>query len=65
MTQKAKKWLYRSSKQYDGRGFLIEEKDGGIAGSLAGLGFIKRDASMSKYQITLEGQEWIKNQGVK
>jgi len=72
--QKAKRWLYQANKQYDGSGFPVQKRDGGIAGSLVGLGFIKRGVKLKRpsgyidqnqYQITPEGQEWIKNQGVK
>ncbi len=67
---KSKQWLYGKTRR-DSK-FLINGLEGGYAGSLVGLGFIKRGVKhpsghidQDQYKITPEGQEWIKNQGVK
>lgn len=53
MTQKAKHWLFKKSER-----FTINPRDGGIVGSLIGLGFAKR-IGLVEYEITRKGKEWV------
>lgn len=58
MTQKAK----RSLKEWlDGRQVLSPPSyyTGGTLGSLAGLGYIKREGKSQNYTITEAGEDWL------
>lgn len=53
MTQKAKQWLNRQGDK-----FTIKPKDGGIIGSLVGLGYVRQFTT--EYRITNKGKRWIR-----
>lgn len=57
MTQKAKRWLSRQKETFE-----INPQDGGIVGSLIGLGYVQKVSTLL-YEITQSGKNWIKNQG--
>lgn len=65
MAQRAKQWLARQSES-----FRINPRDGGIAGSLIGLGFVEKQVKQTQtgpietgaYVITEEGKQWTRNQ---
>ncbi len=53
---KAKQWLRRKSNE-GVKGFNIENEDGGIAGSLVGLGYLEKNKAW--YMITQAGKRWL------
>jgi hypothetical protein len=58
----ARQWLRRHLEIDSGKSFGIPARDGGIAGSLVGLGFLVRKiskAGVSTYRITMHGARWL------
>jgi len=65
MAQRAKQWLAKQSSP-----FAASQKDGGIIGSLIGLGYAKKQVVQFAdgprwtgfYVITGKGKDWTKHQ---
>jgi hypothetical protein len=59
MTQVAKHWLRSRHRLFGSYTFSVQREDGGIAGSLVGLGYLSHDALSNVYKITDSGRRWI------